>query len=182
MFPLAAAMASAVLAAAAGLPSPPQISVPIVQQEGSRLLVSVEVENGFDARAMTQVESGLATTFDYEIDLLRDRAHWWDDHLLSALVQVTAMYNAVSRDYLVNVKVDGQLIESHLLRTREEMARRMTRIERLPAFQAADLEGSGRFLVRARALLSPRTSVLGFPSRLATDWRDSAKFRPRRSN
>jgi len=58
----------------------------------------------------------------------------------------------------------------------------MTRIERLPAFQAADLQGSGRFLVRARAMLSPRTSVFGFPSRLVTDWRDSAKFRPRRTN
>jgi hypothetical protein len=179
MLPLAAAMASAVLAASAGLQSPPRISLPTVLQEGSRLLVSVELETGLDERVIEQVESGLATTFDYEIDLLRDRAHWWDDHLTSALVQVTAMYNAVSRDYLVNVKVNGQLMESHLVRTREEMARRMTRIERLPAFQSADLRGRGRYLVRVRALLSPRTSVLLFPSRVATAWRDSSKFRPR---
>jgi hypothetical protein len=182
MFALAAAMASAVLAAVAGPSTPPRISTPTVIQEASRLLVSVEIETGLGGGVIEQVESGLATTFDYEIELLRDRAHWWDDHLTSALVQVTAMYNAVSRDYLVNIKVNGQLMESHLLRTREEMVRRMTRIERLPAFQASDLTGRGRFLVRARALLSPRTSALLFPSRFATAWRDSAKFRPRRSN
>ena len=63
-----------------------------------------------------RIESGLPTGFIYELELARDRKRWWDDGLARARLEVVAMYNAVTREYLVNTKQDGKLIDSRTVR------------------------------------------------------------------
>jgi hypothetical protein len=137
------------------------------------------LEAGFDVALREQVASGLPTGITYELELRRDR-QWFDRGLVEATLRVTAMYNALTEEYLVNYELDGNLIESRLLHDPAQLEPAMTRFERLPVFPLAPGVASGqRVLVRARAVLGTST-LLGFiPTRDSTAWTESSKFRVR---
>ena len=143
--------------------------------------VSFQLVGAIDDGIMARIQSGLPTAFIYEVELLRDRKRWWDDEVAAATLEVVAMYNAVSQEYLVNFKRDGKLVESRLARSRPELESAMTRFERVPLFATGDLRGGrgSRFLLKARAGLGTRTWLSFIPLHVETDWALSRKFRAR---
>lgn len=146
---------------------------------GGRVLVSFHLANGLDAETRERIASGLPTSFIYELELMRDRKHWWDRGLDSTAIEVVAMYNAVTREYLVNTKQGGRLIESRTVRDEIELERAMTVFESFPAFNLDADRDRARFLVRMRVDLGPG-AVLGFiPYQRSTPWLESNKVRIR---
>jgi hypothetical protein len=143
-----------------------------------RVEVSFQLAGAIDDGVMARIESGLPTAFVYEVALLRDRQRWWDDEVADATLEVVAMYNAISQEYLVNFKRDGKLVESRLARSRPELESAMTRFERVPLFTVADLRGGprSRFLLKARCELGTKTWLYFIPLHVETDWAQSRKF------
>ena len=88
-----------------------------------------------------------------------------------------AMYNAVGQEYLVNFKHDGRLVESRLVRSRQELAAALTRFDRVRLFDVAGLPRRSRLLVKGRAEMGTRTLLSFIPILLNTEWADSRKFR-----
>jgi hypothetical protein len=166
------AAAPAAPAAAAG----PEITDLDVAVDGNRALVRFRLAEGFGARLVERVRSGLPTGFVYQLELLKDRKRWYDRPLAATTLQVTAMYDAVSGEYLVNTKLGGKLVESRMATTLGELERALTEVRGLPAFALDPFPRSWRLLVRVRAELGGKT-VLFFPARETTDWRESDKFR-----
>jgi hypothetical protein len=138
--------------------------------------VSFTLAGAFDGALMERIQSGLPTTFVYEFELLRDRRHWWDAEVASATLEVVAMYNAVSQEYLVNFKRDGKLVESRLARSQGDLEAAMTRFERLPLFPLADLDDE-RLLVKGRCELGSHTVLSFIPVHDNTEWAVTRKFR-----
>ena len=64
--------------------------------------------------------------------LARDRKRWFDRDLESTRLTVIGMYDAVRREYLVNFKQDGRLLESRVVQTLAELERAMTEFRELP--------------------------------------------------
>lgn len=148
--------------------------------DGVQVLVSFRLEHGLSAELAERIESGLPSGFVYELELARDRKRWWDDGLASARLEVIAMYNAVTHEFLVNFKQDGKLVDSRVLTDRAELEQAMTRFSAQPVFTLEDPSPEERYLVRTRVELAPG-SVLGFiPVRRATSWVESNKVRVRR--
>jgi hypothetical protein len=87
------------------------------------------------------------------------------------------MYDAVSREYLVNRKLDGKLVESRTVSDVADLERELTRVDALPAFHLDGLPRSWRLLVRVRAELGSRTILSIIPATVQTDWSESRKFR-----
>lgn len=167
---LVAALAAAPAAAA-------ELTPPVVTVVGAHAEVSLQLAGAFDEALLARLASGLPTTIAYELQLHRDRKHWWDARLLATTLEVVAMYNAVTQEYLVNFKHDGRLVESRLVRSHDELIAAMTRLERVPLLPLAGIPAGTRLLVSARAELGSRT-VLGFvPVDVETDWVASRKFR-----
>ena len=185
---LLAATALAATALAAPTPArpgetsqgPPRVVGLEATLEGHRVLLDWTLERAFDRRFRDRLESGLPTGFTFELELLRDRKRWFDRGLEEATLEVTAMYNALTDEYLINYELDGALIESRLLHDKSEVEPAMTVFVRMPVFDLEEGQEVGRrLLVRARAVLGDST-VLGFiPSRDTTDWLESHKFRVR---
>lgn len=159
----------------------PHLATLIAQPEAGRVAVTLELADAFGAELRARIQSGLPTGIEYQMELCRDRKHWWDRPLTSASLQVVAMYNALTREYLVNFKLDGNLIESREVYDLDQLERLMTRIEALPVFSLAGLADSSerRLLVRARAELGARTVLSLIPTAVATPWVESRKFRVR---
>ena len=160
-------------------PGEPAIEDLRVSVDGGQVLVGFHLANGLDPETRERIDSGLPTSFLYALELKRDRKHWWDRGLDAAVLEVVAMYNAVTREYLVNTKQGGRLIESRTVRDAEELEHAMTVFENFPAFTLEADADNSRFLVRMRVDLGPG-AVLGFiPYQRYTDWLESNKVRLR---
>ena len=147
-----------------------------VEVEGHRVMVGFRLVDGFDRDVAERVGTGLPTAFVYELELLRDRKRWFDRPLQRTTLQVVAMFDARAREYLVNYKLDGKLVESRMVHDLADLEAAMTRFDALPAFMLEPLPRRWRLLVKVRAVLGPKTLFSIIPSRVATDWRESEKF------
>ena len=101
-------LALAVLAHPAAADPQAAISDLAVRVDGNRALVSFRLDDAFDQRFIERVQSGLPTGFTYRLELLKDRKRWYDRALEDTTLQIAAMYDAISREYLVNTKLGRQ--------------------------------------------------------------------------
>jgi hypothetical protein len=146
---------------------------------GVQVLASFRLEGGFSPQLRERIDSGLPTGFLFELELARDRKRWWDEVLGSTRIEVVAMFNAVTREYLVNTKHAGKLIDSRTLRDPAELEQAMSRFAAVPVFVLRGASRRERYLVRVRAELGT-DNLLGFvPVMRSTDWVESNKVRPR---
>lgn len=171
------ALAAAPRAAGQETGGEPRLAALTVAVDGNLARVGFRLDNAITPRFVERLESGLPTGFVYRLQLLRDRKNWFDRAVESSTLQVFAMYDAATRGYLVNYKLDGKLIESRPVRGLADLERAMTEIEALPAFELQGLPRSWRLLVRVQADIGARTIFGVLPSRIVTDWRESEKFR-----
>jgi len=148
-----------------------------VAVDNDRVLVSLTLADAFHHRLRERVDSGLPTSILYRFEIDEDRTRWWDRYLDERTLEVTAMYDAVARQYAVNYKMDGKLIDSRTVHDQEALAEAMTRVQSLPIFTLAALPRRRRLLVKARAELGSRTVLSLVPVAITTDWVESKKFR-----
>ena len=163
-----------ILSGEASRPTLEQITLTV---DGRQVLVSLVLENAFNEEIQERIESGLPTELVYEVKLFRDRKRWWDRGLEKTRLQVVAMYDAVTREYLVNLRHDGKLIASRIAKDTTELERAMTRVEAIPLFALPDLSAGTRILVKGRAVLGSRTRFRFVPTHITTDWVESRKTR-----
>lgn len=164
--------------AGSALPAEPHLADLRVAVSGRNVQVTWELREAFSEETLQRIRTGLPTGYLYQFHLDRDRKRWFDASLATASLQVVAMYNAVTSEYLVNYKLDGELIESRVVRNQEDLERALTRFERVPIFDLEDVDSADRMLVRARADLGSKTGFLFLPTRATTNWLRSRKFRP----
>lgn len=172
----------AALAAALGEGSPraaadPSVADVEVAVEGSEMRVSFALVGAFDEAFRARLESGLPTELTYEVELLRDRRRWLDRRIKEARLQVVAMYNALTREYLVNVKLDGRLTESRVVRDLATLEAAMTRVDGMAFFAVEEGDAGQRMRVRVQAELGTRTVFFFVPTTRTTDWAYSEKLR-----
>jgi hypothetical protein len=179
MRPAAALLHLALFASAAAAAAEPRIKHLQAELSGRQVLVSVELAGALDSEMRARVESGLPTGIVYDLELAKDRKRWWDRPLQSSTLQLVAMYNAVTRDYLVNVKLDGKLIESRQVHTLADLEIALTKIDKLPVFTIEGIPEDWRLLILGRAELGSRTVFAFIPTHVTTPWVESNKFRPR---
>lgn len=146
---------------------------------GNQLVVDFQLIGGFGDDLQKRIDSGLPTSLVYELELARDRRSWFDKSVAGGELRVIAMYNALTREYLVNFKHDGKLIGSKVVREPAELRRAMTEIDDLAAFSVEGLAPEDRFQLRVRAELGTGTIFFFIPHTLRTDWAETATFRLR---
>jgi len=146
--------------------------------EGSEAYLSFRLDITFDDELLSRIQSGLPTGFDFEFSLAREQRRWWwfDRALATSRLQVAAMYNAVTRDYLVNYKRNGRLVESRTVRELDQLHEAMTNFDRVLAFTLADLETRKKLVVGVRAEVGSKNLFSLIPTTLKTDWVETRKF------
>lgn len=154
----------------------PQIAGLDLQPEGQRIQLSFRLLNAFDEELQQRLDSGLPTGFGYTFQLLKDRRSWFDKSLASGNLRVDAMFNAVTGEYLINFKHDGNLIESKVVREPDELEKALTEFTLFPAFSVDDEDMGQRLRVRVRADLGTKHVFFFIPRRLSTDWAESERF------
>lgn len=141
-----------------------------------QVLASLRLADAFDDELHRRVDSGLPTSLVYQFQLERDRSSWFDQSMAESQLQVIAMYNAVTGEYLINFKHDGRLVESRVVRDADTLRQAMTELESFPVFAAGTLELEERYSLRARAELGTRNLLAFIPRTVETAWAESRRF------
>jgi hypothetical protein len=141
----------------------------MVERDGESLALSFQLMGGFDDALRQKIESGLPTGFVYRIKLERVRKWWLNSVVEKAQLEVFAMYNAITREYLINFKHDGKLVDSRTAKSLAEAERVMSIIHALPVFEADDIPDA-RTVLRVRAELGSKNFIGLFPTTVSTDW------------
>ena len=146
-----------------------------VTQDGPSLLLSFQLLDALTETLIERIESGLPTGFTYHVKVERPRKWWLNRTIERSTLQVVAMYNAITREYLINYKHDGKLIDSRVVKSLEDLEREMTIFHEFPLIALSD-EPDSRLVMRLRAELGSRTILAFIPATVQTDWAVSRRL------
>lgn len=146
--------------------------------QGTEAHLSYRLDIALDEELLDRIQSGLPTGFEFEFNLSKQQRRWWwfDRPLATSRLQVAAMYNAVTRDYLINYKRNGELIESRTVRDLDQLHEAMTSFERVLAFTLEDIQTNKTLVIRVRAEVGSKNLFSLIPTTLETDWVETRKF------
>ncbi|MFN7990179.1 MAG: DUF4390 domain-containing protein [Thermoanaerobaculia bacterium] len=170
---LTAVLCAAAVAAAEEAPRIPEVTTALA---GRELRVTARLSPGLPPDVRKRLASGLPTTVAWEVRLFVSRDTWWDGLKDERRYEATATYRPVPGDYAVERRLDGRLLETVVLPTREEAESALVALPGLPSFiMGAHLVGKP-LVVRVRCLYGTEMALGVVPTDTKTDWRRSPVF------
>jgi len=161
---------AAVLMAA---PANPQIQNLTATASGGKVGVRFMLTGVFtDGEMIEALQSGLPTSFTYEVEIFRDRPNWFDDDIAAARIEVICTFNSVTREYLLNYRRDRRLVRSETFTDLAALERAMTSIEE-PGFFDIGGRKPYKLKVRVKADLMRGWLMYVIPWEVSTKWREA---------
>jgi hypothetical protein len=136
--------------------------VPLVRDD--HVLVSFDLANGFTEDVRAAIKSGLKTTYTYTVELRLAVPVWVDRTMGIATVTSSVDYENLTRQFRLERRLDGRLVEEPLVTEDENVVRRwMTTLEKLGLFRTSTLEPNREYYVRVTATARPSNGSMLWP-------------------
>jgi hypothetical protein len=158
---LVAAVALVGVAGAAVPAAAADISVTPIARDG-QVVVSFDLSDGLTPEVRDAIQSGLATTFSYDVDLRR-AATLFDRTVASVTIIATVRFDNLTRRYQMSRTVDGRVEDARPTEDQEAVRTWMTHFERIPLSTTAALEANGEYFIRVRAHTRPHNAWFFWP-------------------
>jgi hypothetical protein len=141
---------------------PAVVNVTPIARDG-QVLVSFELAGGLTPEVQDAIQSGLPTSFSYDVELRRGTAAWFDRVIASVTVTATVRFDNLTRRYQMTRSFDGRIEDARPTEDPAAVREWMTRFERVPVSPTAALETNGEYYVRVRAHTHPRNGWFVWP-------------------
>ena len=134
----------------------PCLASPTLEQlhaeaKAGSVVVSLQIREALDAPRLEEIESGIESVVRYRIRLLRRRAGLLaDEELADVEVEASVRRDALSRQYTLTRRVDGDTVEKRMTADPEEMKHFLTTLDRVAVASADVLVAGQQYEVRAR--------------------------------
>jgi hypothetical protein len=128
-----------------------------------QVLVSFVTDAAVNTETERAIQSGLPTTFTYDVELRRASTFWFDKLMGSARIAVTVRYDTLTRRYQVSLMQDGRVAESRSTESAEAVRRWVSVFQSLPLFSTRELRSNTEYYVRVRGRTSPRNTWSFWP-------------------
>jgi hypothetical protein len=148
------------VAAVAAAPSIIRVT-PLVRD--GQVLLTFEMQDAFSPEIRDAVQSGLNTTFAYNVELRRSTALWVDRTVDSAVIAASVRYDTLTRRYQMTRQLDGRVLETRVGNEQQHAQEWLTIVERLPVFSTRRLEPNTEYYLRVSATTRPTTNMFRFP-------------------
>jgi hypothetical protein len=135
--------------------------IPIVRED--RVYVTFDLASGFTEDVRAAIQSGLKTTFTYDVELRLDVPGWVDRTIGTSTVTATVEYNNLLRRYSLTRVVDGRMDEQEQADSEAKVRTWMTSLKGLSLFDTRILEANRDYYVRVRATARPSNGSLLWP-------------------
>jgi transposase len=161
------------VAAPCGLAADPRIENLSATAHTGRVSVRFALADAFgDGDMVEALQSGIPTSFTYEVELFRDRPNWFDEGVGRARIEVICTFNSVTREYLLNYRRDRKLVRSETFTDLAMLQAKMTAIEEPDLFDIGRRKPY-KLKVRARADLMRGWIFYVVPWEVSTRWREA---------
>jgi hypothetical protein len=134
---------------------------PIVR--GDRVDVTFVLADGFTEDVRAAIQSGLKTTFTYDVELRLDVPGWVDRTIGTSTVTANVEYDNRLRRYTLTRVVDGRQDDQEQVDSEGKVRVWMTSLKDLPLFKTSLLEANREYYVRVRATARPSNGSLLWP-------------------
>jgi hypothetical protein len=135
--------------------------VPLVRED--KVYVTFDLADGFTEDVRAAIQSGLKTTFTYDVELRLDVPGWVDRTIATSTVTESVEYSNLLRRYTLTRVVDGRQDDTHQEENEARVRTWMTSLVRLPLFSTQILEANRDYYVRVRATARPTNGSLLWP-------------------
>jgi uncharacterized protein DUF4390 len=152
----------ALLAPVAAEEGVPDLLVTPIARDG-QVLVSFALSDGLTADVRDAIQSGLPTTFSYDVELRRRASAWFDQTIAAVTISATVRFDNLTRRYQMSRIIDGRVEDARPTEDSETVAGWMTHVERLPLSRTAGLEANADYYVRVRAHTRSRNTWFFWP-------------------
>jgi len=149
--------------------SPRIVDLRVGDREGT-VLVSFRLVGALDAEARARIASGLETTYNYRLEVLRRRRFWSDARVRDHRILTSVKYDSLSRQYGLTLKLDGEVERSSTTDRVDEMERWLTSVKEISLGLASELLPAEQYLVRVKADFPLRFVWLFIPWDRDTPW------------
>jgi hypothetical protein len=140
---------------------------------GGKVSVAFSLAGAFDNEEMVAaLQSGLPTSFTYQVEIVRDRPNWFDEGIADARVEVICTFNSLTREYLLNYRRDRRLLRSETFTSLAALERAMTQIEERDFFDIGSRKPH-KMKVRVKAELMRGWLMYVIPWEVSTPWRET---------
>ncbi len=140
----------------------PELTITPVARDG-QLLVSFALVDGLTPDMRDAIQSGLATSFSYDVELRRATATWFDQTLASLTITASVRFDNLTRRYQLARSFDGRVEDARPTEDEEEVRSWLTEFERVPLTATSALEVNGEYYIRVRANARPRNTWFPWP-------------------
>lgn len=128
-----------------------------------RVVVSVELADGYTDEVKQAIASGLRTTFTYTIDLRMLVPGWVDRTVATSTVSLSDQYDNLTRRHTLQRVIDGRTDDTIVTDDEVTVRQWLTTLTRLPIVRTTRLDAGRDYYVRISAQARPRgSSLLGF--------------------
>ena len=128
---------------------------------GGQVFASFTAPDTYSAEVRESVQSGLATTLTFTVELRQSSLIWFDRTLATTTVAAAIKYDALSTSFQVTRMADGQVLSSDRTAKEDDAKKWATEFERVKLSNGDGLEPNGEYYIRVRARATPhRTFVL----------------------
>jgi len=151
-----------VVCAAAGVRAQmPDLSVAPLARDG-QVLVSFDLTDAFSSDVRDAIQSGLPTTFSYDIELRRETT-LFDRIVASMTIEASVRFDNLTRRYQMSRTVDGRVEDARPTEDPDTVRRWLTHFEQVPLSNTSALETNGEYYVRVRAHTRSRNTWFLWP-------------------
>ena len=144
-----------------GAGADPDLTVAPIARDG-QVVVSFDLSDGFTPDVRDAIQSGLSTTFSYELDLRRGSA-LFDRTVASVTITAIVRFDNLTRRYQMSRRVDGRVEDARPTEDQDAVRAWMTHFAQIPLSATAALETNGEYYVRVRAHSSPHHAWFFWP-------------------
>ena len=139
----------------------PDLTITPIARDG-QVVVSFDLSDGFTPEVRDVIQSGLATTFSYEVDLRRGSV-LFDRTVASVTITAIVRFDNLTRRYQMSRTVDGRVEDARPTEDQNAVRAWMTHFERIPLSATNALENNGEYYVRVRARTRPHNAWFFWP-------------------
>jgi len=137
------------------------IAVTPIARDG-QVVVSFDMIDAFTADVRDAIQSGLSTTFSYQVEL-RQGSGLFDRTVAAVTVTATVRYDNLTRRYQLSRSVDGRVADVRPTEDHDAVRTWMTHFDRVPLLATTALETNGEYSIRVRGRTRPRNAWVFWP-------------------
>ena len=141
-----------------------------VTGDGESIVASCRLESGLTPVILEEIDAGLETTIGYRLYLYRRRTGLPDEAIAKRRVRCTVRYDALTRQYTLTRRLDGDVQDTRMTGDPEAMRVFLTVLDRVPIARRADLAAGQEYYLRAKSDVGFIWRFYLIPWPLDTDW------------